>query len=342
MRQGSLDRGAQVRGTERVVARHCLRTAGPDGTLAAPHGVVQHVGRRADIKGDTMGGPTLRGSRMGHSARTRTVTACGVVAVLAVGALVADAATAPALTPLIPAYFPATGTATDPWKTVPPAAKANGTPAIEVMNVDSGPGTNIGVSDPTASGLAAYDAAISAAHASGSSVYGYVWTNFANTGAGPAAPIATVETQINQWVNSYPGIDGIFFDGASSVQSGVSFYQAIDTYAHAKGLRVIFNPGTVPAQSYMAIDPTSIVVDFEGSASTYTKASFPSWTLSYPASRFANLVYSASATQVPTIAAEARRDNVGNLYATNLKLPNPYGALANYFLASELPAFAAK
>ena len=278
---------------------------------------------------------------MGRGRWARIFAACAA-AVLGAGALAADAATAPALTPLVPAYYPATGTASDPWKTVPPAAKANGTPAIEVMNPDSGPGTSIGVSDPTASGLAAYDAAIGEAHASGASVFGYVWTNFANTGSGPAAPIATIESQIDAWVTDYHGVDGIFFDGASSAQAGVSFYQAVDAYARTKGLRVIFNPGTVPAQSYMTIDPTAIVIDFEGSASTYAKTTFPSWTLGYPASRFANLVYGASAAQVPTIAAQARRDNVGNLYATNLKLPNPYGSLASYFLASELPAFAAK
>src|SRR5271167_1197520 len=94
------------------------------------------------------------------------------------GVASAAAAPAPALTPLIPAYYPATGVSTDPWQAVPPSAQSNRTPAIEVMNADSGPGTNIGVTDPTAAGLAAYQAAITTAHHDGALVYGYVWTNY--------------------------------------------------------------------------------------------------------------------------------------------------------------------
>jgi Spherulation-specific family 4 len=254
----------------------------------------------------------------------------------------ASAATTPGLTPLIPAYYPATGKSTDPWQTVPPAALANKTPAVEVMNADSGPGTNIGITDPTAAGLAAYQAAITTAHAYGSRVYGYVWTNYANAGSGPAAPISTIENQINQWVAYYPGIDGVFFDATSTQMSGVSFYQTIDTYATSMGLKVIFNPGAVPAQSYMSIDPTSIVVDFEGTGATYTRTSFPSWTASYAPARFANLVYATGSGSVSTIASRARKNNVGNLYVTNGTLPNPWGQLASYFFSAELPAFAPK
>jgi hypothetical protein len=267
---------------------------------------------------------------------------CSAVAVCATGALVAEATTAPALTPLIPAYYPATGAPRDPWETVPPAAKATRTPAIEVMNADSGPGTSIGVSDPTASGLAAYRAAIVRAHRFGSLVYGYVWTNYANRGPGPRAPVVAITTRINQWVARYRGIDGVFFDGVSDGAAGVGFYRTIDVYAHAKGLRVIFNPGTVPARAYMAIDATAIVVDFEGAVSAYRTTGFPSWTRAYPANRFANLVYGAGAATVSSIATRARREHVGNLYVTNLRLPNPYGSLAGYFRTAELPALAAK
>jgi hypothetical protein len=279
---------------------------------------------------------------MRRTAWAGCVAVCSAVAVCAIGGLVAEATTVPALTPMIPAYYPATGGPRDPWTTAPPAAKATRTPAIEVMNADSGPGTSIGVRDPTASGLAAYRAAIVRAHRFGSSVYGYVWTNYSNRGPGPQAPVVAIKMQITQWVAHYRGIDGIFFDGVSDGAAGVGFYRTIDVYAHAKGLRVIFNPGTVPARSLMAIDATAIVVDFEGAASAYLTTRFPSWTWAYPANRFANLVYAARAGTVSTIATRARREHVGHLYVTNLRLPNPYGSLAGYFRTAELPALAAK
>ena len=91
----------------------------------------------------------------------------------------------------------------------------------------------------------------------------------------------------------------------------------------------------------MSIDPTSIVVDFEGTGATYTGTSFPSWTASYAPARFANLVYDATDSGgVSTIASRARKNNVGNLYVTDGTLPNPWGQLASYFFSAELPAFA--
>ena len=277
---------------------------------------------------------------MGGIRWARVVGIACAVAALAAGGLVANASTAPALTLLIPAYYPATGASRDPWRTVPRAAKATGTRAIEIMNADNGPGTSIGVSDPTASGLAAYRTAIRQAHASGSSVFGYIWTNYANTGPGPTAPVAAIESQINQWVTDYAHIDGIFFDGVSSEASEVGVYRTVDSYARARGLRVIFNPGTIPSRAYMAIDRTAIVVDFEGSASAYLRTRFPSWTRTYRATQFANIVYSAGNTQVPIIVARARRQNVGNLFVTNLKLPNPYWLPPRYLRTAELPALA--
>ena len=83
---------------------------------------------------------------------------------------------------------------------MPPAALANKTPAIEVMNADSGPGTNIGITDPTAAGLAAYQAAITTAHAYGSRVYGYIWTNYANAGSGRWSRTALIAHLQGAWV----------------------------------------------------------------------------------------------------------------------------------------------
>jgi hypothetical protein len=308
--------------------------------VAEPHVEVELTSAPADIAREASTERTAAVHSMGRTTWTKVVASVAVVAALA-AALVANASTSPALTLLIPAYYPATGSSHDPWKTVPRAVKAKGTRAIEIMNANNGPGTSIGVDDPTAAGVAAYRAAIRQAHASGSTVYGYVWTNYANRGSGPSAPVPVIKRQINQWVSRYRGIDGIFFDGVTSETSRIGFYRTVDAYARARRLKVIFNPGTVPARAYMAIDRSAIVLDFEGSATEYLKTRFPSWTRAYPAARFANVVYAARTRQVPIIAARARRDHVGNIFVTNLTLPNPYWLLPRYFVSAELPALAA-
>ena len=122
----------------------------------------------------------------------------------------------------------------------------------------------------------------------------------------------------------------------------MAFYQTIDTYAKSMTLKVMFNTGAVPDQSYMGIDLASIVVDFEGTGATYTRTSFPTWTTSYAPARFANLVYSAGSGSVSTIASRARKNNVGNLYVTDGTLPNPWGQLASYFFSAELPGVRAE
>jgi len=131
-----------------------------------------------------------------------------------------------------------------------------------------------------------------------------------------------------------------WIDGTSVAAGDLGFYQTADAYAKSKGLKVIFDPGAIPDQSYMGIDPTSIVIDYEGTGSRYLSTTFPTWTQSYPSARFGQLVFSTPSRNVAGVVARARTNNVGNLYVTNLGLPNPWGSLAGYFAGTELPAMA--
>jgi hypothetical protein len=99
------------------------------------------------------------------------------------------------------------------------------------------------------------------------------------------------------------------------------------------GASTIVNFGTVPAQSEVAAG--DILVTFEGSASSYASTRFPAWMTGYPPGRFYNIVYQVPDQQfMRSVLSEAASAGVGDVYATNDTLPNPYDTLPSY-LSSE-------
>lgn len=215
---------------------------------------------------------------------------------------------------VVPAYFyPSAGGL---WNSADAATPGVG---MMVANANSGPGTALN-SD--------YATAIAQAQAAGITVFGYV-----DTGYGAIAT-STVEANINAWKTFY-GVTSIFLDDASTSSSKLSYYETLTNYVHTQGssAQTIVNFGTVPGQGEVAAG--DILVTFEGNATSYASTRFPSWMAGYAPSRFYNIVY-----QVPdqlsmrSVLSESASAGVGDVYATDDTLPNPYDTLPSY-LTSE-------
>lgn len=188
---------------------------------------------------------------------------------------------------------------------------------IALLNVDSGPGTELETS---------FQAQVDAEQSAGVQMYGYVSSGYG------AVPLSDAEAQINDYAQWY-GIRDIFVDEASTNCSEVSiYYQPLYEYIHANGGQEILNPGTATSECYMAA--TDILDSFEGTPSQYATYVPPAWTANYPASSFFNEVYSVP-TQVSMrrMVAEAVELRAGWVYVTKLGPPNPYDELPSYWSA---------
>lgn len=182
-----------------------------------------------------------------------------------------------------------------------------------VINPDSGPG-------PARQG--SYSSAIRAAQAAGITVIGYVDTSFARR------PLSAVEAQVDEY-HSWYGVNGIFFDDASTACSREPYYAALDSYVKAEGgtQTTILNPGTATNRCYASA--ADILVTFEGSYSQYVHSySAPAWAAQYPPSRFWQIVYAApTVVALDRAVALGRQRRAGYIYVTRERLSNPYAAL---------------
>ena len=138
-------------------------------------------------------------------------------------------------------------------------------------------------------------------------------------------------------------ISGIFLDEMSANETHIPFYREIYDHIKARGttLRVVGNPGLVPAAAYAGV--TDAIVSFEGGATTFQnfdpRTSTP-WLYTLTNSRHAMLVHNAdncAAMQTAVQAAASARYNHGLVYATNLQynpttqVGNPWASLPSYW-----------
>ncbi len=164
-----------------------------------------------------------------------------------------------------------------------------------------------------------------AAQANGVTFYGYIWTG------GGQVSTSKVEQKVREYASWY-GLHDIFFDGASTncaKESG--YYLALFSYVHSRHGKVILNPGTQPPACYMrASDQISV---FEGLGSQLAAYSPAHWMAGYSAARFIIIVHTTAGRQamMSVVARAAQHDHVGNVYATSLRLPNPYSGLPGYW-----------
>ena len=89
-------------------------------------------------------------------------------------------------------------------------------------------------------GYVTYTSAVAALVDGGVNVGAYVYSSYGERSA----------EEINQdiWLlaQSFEGLSAIFVDEVSGRADDIATYAAVVDYAHALGLRVIFNPGTLP------------------------------------------------------------------------------------------------
>jgi hypothetical protein len=194
---------------------------------------------------------------------------------------------------------------------------------LAVMNPDNGPGS---------SRAAGFAHAVRGAQSAGITVVGYVSTDYAQR------PLTAVEADVDAYYRWY-GVNGIFFDQATTGCAEEPYYAALNRYVKGMGgaARTILNPGTQTSQCY--VHAADILVTFEGSDSEYLRSySGPAWVAHYSPRHFWHLIYST-----PTVSALAqvirlsRRRHAGFVYVTGAGLPNPYGGLPNdSYWAAEL------
>jgi Spherulation-specific family 4 len=229
------------------------------------------------------------------------VSVAGIVVALSV-----FAASAGAQSMAVPAYF-------YPGSYWTQMDQSSSRPKIAVMNPSSGPGRS---PDPN------YVSAVHAAQAAGITVVGYVYTNYGSRS------LAAVEADVTNYYSWY-GVNGIFFDQASTNCSYSSYYAALNSFVKAKGgtARTILNPGTQTSQCY--VSDADVLLTFEGSDQTYVNSySAPSWVSQYSAGHFWHVVYATpnSSAMTQAVSLSKRRD-AGYVYVTPDTLPNPYDTL---------------
>ena len=149
-----------------------------------------------------------------------------------------------------------------------------------------------------------YQAVARRARAAGITLAGYADTDY---GRRPAAAVEADAWHYRSWY----GVSDMFLDRVSGVAGDLAYYQHLSAGIHRAipGSQVILNPGDYPDPSYMSAG--DIIVAFEGSYAQYTRLAVPRWAGSYPAARFADLIYAAPAALLPQAITAARRGHAG-------------------------------
>ena len=233
---------------------------------------------------------------------------------------------------LVPAYrYPTLGTM---WATLAAGVPAGGSGVrVDViLNPASGPGTQV---DPV------YVAAVQGARAAGARILGYV-----DTGYGSVAS-DSVLAQVQAYMTMY-GIDGVFLDDLdnSPPPSGTLAYaQQITAGIHAMlpGSLVVANPGAAVPESFVAQNAADVLVTYENdllsATEPYGATPPPAWVSSYPAGRFANIVYNvAGVAAMQTAVSLARTRNVGVIYVTDAAGADSYDVMPSYWAQEFAPA----
>ncbi|MFC4116698.1 spherulation-specific family 4 protein [Nonomuraea zeae] len=242
----------------------------------------------------------------------------------------------------VPAYFLPSGESLPYWNEMNTTASK---PGVLVANVASGPDNEV---------KPAYAAALSAAHAAGIKVIGYVDTGYFGTTGRPENRTrlgslavedwrAQIQSDINKWYQFYgSSIDGIFFDQAQNAcgpttgsETWVDLYREVTAYVkkYHPGATTIANPGVSPAECFE--DAADILVTFEGSYSSYLNRQDPylpsAWEADYDPKRIWHLIYDVpDATALATVIATSKANNAGYVYVTDDVLANPWDKLPPY------------
>jgi Spherulation-specific family 4 len=219
----------------------------------------------------------------------------------------------------VPAYFGASA-----W---PSVTGAKHMPSAMILNPATGVGAGTAPNP-------AFQAAVRQARRAGITVLGYSSTA---DGTRPAAQILADVRHYRAWY----GVNGIFLDSVKGTSAEFAYYKRLSNDIHRviPGSSVWMNAGVYPERQYMSV--SDVLMAFEGTYAQYRVAAVPGWARDYPADRFANTIYGAvTSSQANSAISLARSRNAGNVFVTNMSLPNPYDALPSYW-TSEVTAITA-
>jgi hypothetical protein len=191
--------------------------------------------------------------------------------------------------------------------------------AMMIANPNSGPGTR------QDSDYMDYVDYIRVAQHTEIQVLGYVDTNY-----GRVDP-AEVKREVDEYRSLYSVTD-IFFDRVSEDVDHLAYYRDIANYVHGNsGATVVLNPGTYPDESYMRLADAMVVFDDTYASYTSPGYSVPHWMLSYPASKFIELIHAApNAASMVNALRLSQQHHVGYVYVTDGTDPDPWNDLASY------------
>jgi hypothetical protein len=142
--------------------------------------------------------------------------------------------------------------------------------------------------------------------------------------------IGAIEADIRHYRSWYK-VTSVFLDEMSASAAKLGYYEKLDSAIRSVDAdgTIWMNPGTYPAQSYMALDAVMMV--FEGPYADYVNLQVPSWADQYPATRFAQTIFAAPSSVLPNVLSLAAQRHAGYVFVTDDTGDNPYGALPSYY-----------
>jgi Spherulation-specific family 4 len=221
---------------------------------------------------------------------------------------------------LVPAYFYPVGPGAVYWEQL--AVAAAKVPVIAILNPASGPGAQVDGN---------YVAAVNRLRSAGGQVLAYVATGYGKRG------LDVVTSEILAYRDQY-ALDGFFLDemGNDGSAASVGYYASLYQYikALAAGYRVVGNPGTTIAETYLSHPTVDSLVVFENNRRYYRNLKTPAWVRNYPAASFSHLVYQVNeAASVFKLLDQARAGNASLIYFTDDHPDNPWDVLPSYWEA---------
>jgi len=190
-------------------------------------------------------------------------------------------------------------------------------PVLVVINVSNGPGTTAN---------ADYTNFIKIIQGAGGRVCGYIPTT-----NGTRTEVA-IKSDIDKWLQLYPGINGVFFDEMSTNVTHVTLYKNCTDYAHSLKLSpTIGNPGTAQGEAFFANKTADIIIVYEDI--TWPSESVMNGMAMGGYADYSYTMRGALVYNQPVIVASellALRKNVQWLYISNDSGSNPWDSLPTY------------
>jgi len=200
------------------------------------------------------------------------------------------------------------------WKTT---VESTGGVTFAIMNPGSGPGN---CQDQL------YVKTVQECKQANIKILGYVHTQYSNRDS------SVVKSEIKQFIKWYD-VDGIFLDETPTDEKPLNYFIDLCTFIRNQSQRckyVILNPGTVPAESYMNI--ADVVCTHEHTYENYKHFEVPQWTYKYPASKFWHIIHATPKEKLNEVITKSKKLNCGNIFITQLQLPNPFYELPSYWI----------